>query len=343
MGNTTWNAVRTLVLVVLAAVVTTSCPRPIDDELLLVVADEIEPTIAIDSPAAWSTYGYTVDVVGHLLDSSQEAGDGRGFVRTLEFDVSDNTPLDRTCHLRARRQLDRGTRGPHLRLRARDGRFRLHGERAEPHGNAPFHLHCYGSQRESGRYGAHRQRRGGHRAESSTLNAGCPTLYSSAVTTSITNALGHVDLTYLEPGTTRYKVVPQTAFPRAETLFTPDALGNFEFTFDPQDTPVVAGMLTVTVWATDTRDNTTEITHSIYDDPHKPAGTLHHSFRGDLRHHLGHISHVHGHGCHQRNGQDEIQERQPGVERPRLGCVRRRKPAMDTSGDGGDADRARAV
>jgi len=105
------------------------------------------------------------------------------------------------------------------------------------------------------------------------LDPGCPTIYSSSVTTSIT-VQGHVDLTYLEPGSTRYKVVPAIGLPRSETAFTPDGMGNFEFTFDPQAAPELTGTLTVHVWATDTRDVTTEITHAIYDDPGAPTGTF---------------------------------------------------------------------
>ena len=79
-----------------AAAAAVSCPTPINRELLLIVEDEIGPALAITSPTANSYYHGTVHVSGALGDSSSEAGDGLGRIRTLSFAVNDYSPLDRT-------------------------------------------------------------------------------------------------------------------------------------------------------------------------------------------------------------------------------------------------------
>ncbi len=312
MGNTTGSTARTLALVMMAAVVTTSCPKPIDDELLLVVADEIEPLITIDTPAQWSTYGYTVDVVGTLFDSSQAPGDGKGFVRTLDFTVPAGPLLHRTVTFERDGSWTVEPADPTFDFTLATGDFVFTVNALDLTGPQLFTFTATDLNGNKGEQEITITEEEGSGQEVQ-LDAGCPTLYSSAVTTSIT-IQGHVDLAYLESGTTRYKVVPQTGLPRTETLFNPDALGNFSFSFDPQDTPKLAGMLTVTVWATDTRDNTTEMAHYIYDDPGKPSGTFTVASGATLCHHHGYVPHVHDHGCHQRHERDAVQERQPAVE-----------------------------
>lgn len=96
MGEMTWSAVRPLALVVLAVVVTTSCPNPIDRELLLLVDDEISPELTITMPSAYSYYHGVMRVEGILTDSSSEPGDGQGRVRAFSFFVSDASLLSFT-------------------------------------------------------------------------------------------------------------------------------------------------------------------------------------------------------------------------------------------------------
>jgi hypothetical protein len=80
----------------LALLVAFSCPNPIDDDLLLVVEDDITPSMVISEPLPNSYYHGDVTVTGTIADSSQQTGDGKGRLLTLSFSVSDASTLDRT-------------------------------------------------------------------------------------------------------------------------------------------------------------------------------------------------------------------------------------------------------
>jgi hypothetical protein len=278
MGNRTWCVVRTLALAALAAVLAASCPKPIDDELLLVVADEIAPLLTITDPAQGSTYGYTVDVDGTLFDSSQTAGDGQGFVRTLEFSVPTDPMLDRTITFE------------------RDGSFSVDPDDSFQYTpvTGEFMFTVNTSTLTGAKWfnftatdlNANQAEQvitllpgqgSGPAIEITSVDlvpAGPdidPDYYSSQVTTSIT-IQGHVDPEHLEPGSTSYRV--QGIQSRPETPFTPDTGGNFQFEFYPQNPPELVGGLTVYIWAKDTQNRLTEKTLLIYDDPSNPSGTF---------------------------------------------------------------------
>lgn len=106
----------------------------------------------------------------------------------------------------------------------------------------------------------------------------CPDIYSSEVTTSIT-MLGWVDPANLGSGTTRYILEPTVGVPRpvqylVEGIQLDPATGEFWFTFNPQEAPVLEGRLTVHVYAEDNGSRITHETHTIYDDPVSPSGTF---------------------------------------------------------------------
>ena len=92
---------RALAVAGLALLVAVSCPNPIDDDLLLVVEDDITPSMVISEPLPNSYYHGDVTVTGTLADSSQRTGDGKGRLLTLSFSVSDASTLDRTVTFEA--------------------------------------------------------------------------------------------------------------------------------------------------------------------------------------------------------------------------------------------------
>ncbi len=100
----------------------------------------------------------------------------------------------------------------------------------------------------------------------------CPDIYSSAVTTGLT-ILGWVDPANLQPGTTQY-IVESPSWQRNPVPFTPDAAGEFTFTFNPRAVPALEGKLTVHVYAKDNANRTTHATHFIFDDPVDPNGSF---------------------------------------------------------------------
>jgi len=76
-------------------IVFTSCPKPIDEALVLVVEDKLAPEITISSPGDNTYYKGDVVVTGNITDSSFEEGDGQGTLDILDFTVSDASILDR--------------------------------------------------------------------------------------------------------------------------------------------------------------------------------------------------------------------------------------------------------
>jgi hypothetical protein len=99
----------------------------------------------------------------------------------------------------------------------------------------------------------------------------CSTLYSSAVTTALT-IHGMVGTTSLLPGSLKYVVDQNFGMPRSAVYPAYDSgTGEFNFTFNPHEAPLLSGRLTVQVSATDLKGKTNEVSHLIYDDPDKPA------------------------------------------------------------------------
>jgi len=73
-----------------------SCPKAIDEELVLVVEDTFAPVLTVTSPTNNSLYKGTVTVAGSVTDSSVEEADGLGTLKSISFTVSDASVLDRT-------------------------------------------------------------------------------------------------------------------------------------------------------------------------------------------------------------------------------------------------------
>jgi hypothetical protein len=62
---------------------TISCIQPIDDNLLIVVADEVAPSLDITAPLFNSSYVSEMVLEGTLFDSSQKSGDRKGKLASL--------------------------------------------------------------------------------------------------------------------------------------------------------------------------------------------------------------------------------------------------------------------
>ena len=69
--------------------------QPIDQQLLIVVADEFAPDLTITSPEFGTPYISEMTVTGVLLDSTQEEGDNQGIIRTIVLDFLDNAQFNR--------------------------------------------------------------------------------------------------------------------------------------------------------------------------------------------------------------------------------------------------------
>ncbi len=268
------TAARTLAAATLVAAFSVSCPNPIDDELLQVVDDAIAPVIIITSPEQFSTYRYSLSVNGTLLDSSQEAGDGRGFVRTLTFAVPKDPMLDRTITFERDGSWIVDPPDPTFSYTPGTGAFTFTVSTVTLT-YAQFLLFTAtdlnGNETEQD-VTVMDENAGPDIALNDAAHP-CPTLYSSAATTKITMR-GWIDPAHYQSSTAYYKVVPAIGLPRSEVPFTPEADGEFTFEFYPRDAPALAGKLTVWVYAKDEADRTTQVSHEIFDDPGDPTGSF---------------------------------------------------------------------
>ncbi len=82
-----------------ALVLVTSCPSPVDDELLRVVEDRIPPEITRSSPQAGSAIRSTVTAAGRIADSSFKASDGGGMLDSIVIQVQSEPQLTRAIKL----------------------------------------------------------------------------------------------------------------------------------------------------------------------------------------------------------------------------------------------------
>ena len=79
-----------LLLAVLVAAAFTSCPNPVDAELVRTVEDVQAPVLTITSPAENSPYASTVVFTGTVADDSTASGDGLGSVYSISYDLSND-------------------------------------------------------------------------------------------------------------------------------------------------------------------------------------------------------------------------------------------------------------
>ncbi|MCX7037904.1 MAG: hypothetical protein NT005_02035 [Spirochaetes bacterium] len=105
------------------AVSSVSCPKPIDEELLLVAEDSLGPEIVVDSPSQNSLYKISVSVRGRLADPSVVAGDGRGALKSLALTVSDFSLLNRTVSFARDGTFTVAPADPSFRYDPADGSF----------------------------------------------------------------------------------------------------------------------------------------------------------------------------------------------------------------------------
>jgi len=278
MRTPTLAAMRTLAAAAIVAAAALSCPSPIDEELLLVVDDEIAPSINVASPEPNSTYRYSVLVTGTVTDSSRDAGDGAGFVSTLLFSVSNDITLDRAITFERDGTWTVSPPDPSFAYAPATGNFSFTVNTSALSNMRYFFFTVLDL---NGNHGDHvvtvlpdPALSAGPEIKVDDAAHPCPNLYSSVVTTSLA-MLGWIDPTHYQPGTASYIIEPfGGGIPRPEAIFTPGVDGEFSFTFNPQTAPRLAGRLIVRIYARDEAGRLGEAEHQLFDDSEKPLGTF---------------------------------------------------------------------
>jgi hypothetical protein len=91
------SGISKLFLLSIAAIVAilglTSCPNPIDRDLVLFAEDDLLPKIDISSPKSNSYYYSVVTVAGTVSDSAIDPEDNRGAISKLSYSVVDRSGL----------------------------------------------------------------------------------------------------------------------------------------------------------------------------------------------------------------------------------------------------------
>ena len=73
-----------------------SCFEPINQDLLIVVADDFAPVLVVNSPLLNDYYISTMTVRGNVVDSSQREGDGKGKLRAIVVSFLEASQYNRT-------------------------------------------------------------------------------------------------------------------------------------------------------------------------------------------------------------------------------------------------------
>ena len=76
----------------------TSCFQPIQQDILLIVADDFAPTLVVYSPQLNDIYTSTMSIVGNLVDSSQEPDDASGMLASITLDFLNATQYNRLVY-----------------------------------------------------------------------------------------------------------------------------------------------------------------------------------------------------------------------------------------------------
>ena len=88
----------TLASVALCALLA-GCFQPIQQDILLIVADDFAPTLVVYSPQLNDIYTSTMSIVGNLVDSSQVADDAAGKLASITLDFLNATQYNRSVYL----------------------------------------------------------------------------------------------------------------------------------------------------------------------------------------------------------------------------------------------------
>ena len=83
-----------LVSIVVVGVIA-SCFEPIVLDILLLVADDQDPTLTIEAPQFNQLYTSTMSIIGNVVDSSRAEGDGTGKLRSITLTFLEASQYDR--------------------------------------------------------------------------------------------------------------------------------------------------------------------------------------------------------------------------------------------------------
>ena len=67
-----------------------ACPPPVESPLATAVSDKLPPKITVASPRNGQTYSATVTVTGSVTDDALSAGDGKGSVVSIDYEVAND-------------------------------------------------------------------------------------------------------------------------------------------------------------------------------------------------------------------------------------------------------------
>ena len=83
-----------LVSIVVVGVIA-SCFEPIVQDILILVADDQDPTLTIEAPQFNQLYTSTMSIIGNVVDSSRAEGDGTGKLRSITLTFLEASQYDR--------------------------------------------------------------------------------------------------------------------------------------------------------------------------------------------------------------------------------------------------------
>ena len=86
----TFKLIAVILTVVLTALIITSCPKPLDDKLIIEVQDEFAPLIIIASPTDDSYYYSSITITGTITDNAFTADDGLGQLSFISYTVAND-------------------------------------------------------------------------------------------------------------------------------------------------------------------------------------------------------------------------------------------------------------
>ncbi|MCF6335557.1 MAG: hypothetical protein L3J12_07435, partial [Spirochaetales bacterium] len=79
-----------VLLVITMGLFLVSCPKPIDDSLIVEVQDEFQPVITVISPVDDSYYYSSITITGAITDSALTATDGAGELSSISYTVAND-------------------------------------------------------------------------------------------------------------------------------------------------------------------------------------------------------------------------------------------------------------
>ncbi|HET6451261.1 MAG TPA: hypothetical protein VFI08_08115, partial [Spirochaetia bacterium] len=80
-------------LIAALSLLLSACPPPVDNAVATAVSDKLPPTVTVTSPKSGDFYSGTIAFTGTATDDAKSAGDGKGTLASLSFDVTNNPLL----------------------------------------------------------------------------------------------------------------------------------------------------------------------------------------------------------------------------------------------------------